>query len=303
MTQRFAHMDAAESVFFARELERIKAQSYDIKYPSLMARQFIPVSNEAPSGTETITYRQYDRVGRAKAIAKGATDLPRVDVKGLEFTRPVRWYGDSYGWNLVEIRQSQLTGRSLDSRKAAAARRAWEEIVDYVACFGDAENGIATGFLNDAAVTPIGPSGGAWASASADDIITDVTTLYGNTLTGTEGIEKPDTLLLDDAAYHVVATKPRSTTSDTTVMRFLLDNFPYLTSIMPWYRCATAGAAGVTRAVLYKRSPEYLQQEIPNEFEQLPVYQRGLNFEVGCIGCTAGTQLYYPLAVRYMDGV
>ena len=55
--------------------------------------------------------------------------------------------------------------------------------------------------------------------------------------------------------------------------------------------------------MLYKRDPGYLQQEIPNEFEQLPVYQRGLNFEVACIGCTAGTQLYYPLAVRYMDGI
>lgn len=299
----YAHLDAAESVFFARELERIKAQSYDIKYPMLMARTYIPVSNEAASGTETITYRQYDRVGRAKAISPGATDLPRVDVKGTEFTRPVRWYGDSYGWNLVEIRQSQMTGRSLDSRKAAAARRAWEEIVDYVACFGDPDNGIATGFLNDAAVTPIAPGSGAWASASADDIIADVSTLYEDTSDDTLGIEKPDTLLLPDAEYHVIATKPRSTTSDTTVLRFLLDNFPYLRAIEPWYRTNEAGVAGVTRAVLYKRDPGYLQQEIPNEFEQLPVYQRGLNFEVACIGCTAGTQLYYPLAVRYMDGV
>jgi len=303
MSKQFAHMDAAETVFFARELERIKAASYDIKYPALMARQFIPVSNEAPSGTETITYRQYDRVGRAKAIAQGATDLPRVDVKGLEFTRPVRWYGDSYGWNLVEIRQSQLTGRSLDSRKASAARRAWEEVIDDVACFGDADVGIATGFFNDPNVTPVAPSAGAWLTATADDIIKDVATLYGNTLTATEGIEKPDTLVLPDTVYHVVATKPRSTNSDTTVLRFLLDNFPYLKAIEPWYRATTAGAAGVTRAVLYKRSADYLQQEIPNEFEQLPVYQRGLNFEVGCIGCTAGTQLYYPLAMRYMDGV
>lgn len=300
---RYAHLDAAESVFFNRELERIKASSYDIKYPMLRAREFIPVSGEAPSGTETITYRQYDRVGRAKAIAKGATDLPRVDVKGVEFTRSVRWYGDSYGWNLVEIRQSQMTGRSLDSRKAAAARRAWEEIIDYVACFGDTEHGITDGFLNNSGVTPISPSAGVWASATADDIITDVAELYDDTLTDTLGIEKPDTLLLPDAVYHTIATKPRSTVSDTTVLRFLLDNFPYLTSIEPWYRTNDAGAAGVTRAVLYKRSPEYLQQEIPNEFEQLSVYQRGLNFEVACIGCTAGTQLYYPKAVRYMDNV
>ncbi|NIQ96933.1 MAG: DUF2184 domain-containing protein, partial [Desulfuromonadales bacterium] len=57
------------------------------------------------------------------------------------------------------------------------------------------------------------------------------------------------------------------------------------------------------RAVLYNRSPEYLAQEIPSEFEQLPVFQRGQNFEIECMATTAGTAFYYPLSACYMDAI
>ncbi len=297
-------LDAAESVFFSRELEFIKSRTYDIKYPMLKARQFVPVSNEVPSGATTVTYQQFDRVGQSKIIKPGATDLPRVDVKGLEFTRPVRWGGNSYGYNLIEIRQAMMAGRPLDSKKAAAARRAHEELIDEVAAIGAPDHGIPTGFINDAAIT-VEAATGEWddPTTTADEIIGDVQTMWTGIVSDTEGVEAPNTLLVPDSQYAVMATKPRSTTSDTTVLQFILANFPGLTAVMPWYRLKEAGATSKDRAVLYNRSPEYLQQEIPNEFEQLPVFQRGSNFEVECLIATAGTQFYYPLSARYMDGV
>lgn len=296
-------LDAAESVFFERQLEHIYATTFDIRYPELKSRMFIPVSNAAPSGSVEVTYRQFDRVGRAKIIKPGATDAPRVDVLANEFTRPVRWGGASYGWNLIEIRQAQQTGVPLDARKAAAARRALEELVDEVAAIGAPDYGIATGFLNDAAIT-VESATGEWddSATTADEIIADVQTMWTGITSDTEGVEAPNLLLVPDSQYAVMATKPRSTTSDTTVLNFLRNNFPGL-SIEPWYRCKEAGVASVDRAVLYNRSPQYLQQEIPNEFEQLPVFQRGSNFEVECLIATAGMAFYYPLSARYMDGV
>jgi hypothetical protein len=41
-----------------RQLEFIKAQTYDIVYPELKARTLIPVDNSVDPGAETITYRQ-----------------------------------------------------------------------------------------------------------------------------------------------------------------------------------------------------------------------------------------------------
>ena len=303
MSNRFVRLDAAESAFFERQLEFVKAKTYDIRYPDLLSRRFIPVSNETPSGAKNVTYRQYDRVGKAKIIQPGATDIPRVDVFGKEFTRPVRWGGSSYGWNLIEIREAQLAGLPLDRRKAEAARRADEELLDEVAAIGAPEYGIATGFINDAGVTVDSAGSGVWSSASADNIIADVATMWTNMVDNTKGIEKADTLLLPDGQYALIATKPRSTVSDTTVLEFIMRSFPGLNAIEPWYRLKQAGAASKDRAVLYRRSADHVEQEIVNEFEQLPVYQRGSNFEVETLVATAGTNFYYPRSCRYMDGI
>lgn len=56
MPRRFINLDANESIFFERELEHVKARSYDIKYPEFKATMLIPVSTEAGPGAETITY-------------------------------------------------------------------------------------------------------------------------------------------------------------------------------------------------------------------------------------------------------
>lgn len=49
----FNRMDAGESIFFARELEYIKAKTYDIKFPQLKARELLPVEFEANAGAES----------------------------------------------------------------------------------------------------------------------------------------------------------------------------------------------------------------------------------------------------------
>lgn len=299
--QNVQHLDASEGVFFSRQLETIKSQTYDIKYPELKARRFVPVSNEANPGAKTVTYRQYDKRGRAKITAPGATDAPRVDVLGAEFTRPVRLVTDAYGYHLLEIRSAAMAGLPLEARRANAARQAIELVLDEVAAVGSPDNGIASGLLNDPGVDI--DAGSDWLTGTADDIIAEIATMYQNTTTDTNGVENPDTLLLPDAQYARIAMLPRATTSDTTVLRFILANFPNLTAVEPWYRLAGAGAAGVDRGILYKRAASHVQQEIPSEFEQLPVFQRGQNFEIECMATTAGTVFYYPRSARYIDDI
>ena len=77
-----AYLDADGAVFFQRQLEHIKARSYDVRYAELKARTLFPVSNEGGPGVTTITYRTYDQVGAAKIINAYADDLPRADVAG-----------------------------------------------------------------------------------------------------------------------------------------------------------------------------------------------------------------------------
>ena len=80
MASEGTRFDSAEdaSVFFARELDHVKAQSYDVEYPELTALHLFPQSSEADPGAETITYYTYDKTGLAKIIDNYSTDLPRA---------------------------------------------------------------------------------------------------------------------------------------------------------------------------------------------------------------------------------
>lgn len=299
---KFLKLDAAESAFFERQLEHIYSQTYDIKFATLRARDFVPVSNVANAGATSVTYRQMDRVGRAKVISNNAKDLPRVDVFGEEFNRPVREVGASYGWNIKELRSAQMAGENLNARRASAARRAIEEELDAIACFGSPENGIADGFLNNPNVPSIVAAATWPLPTTPDDIIGDIGSAVQRIVNLTLGVEMPDTILLPTDRFALIATT-RLTDSDRTILDFVRASFPMITSIEPWYRLDTAGAGATRRMVVYKRSPDILTQEIPSEFEQLPVQEMGLEFIVNAMASTAGTALYYPLAVDFTDTI
>lgn len=293
--------DADESAFFERELEHVFARTYDIEYPTLMHRMFIPVETDVDPGAESRTYRQFDRVGNAKFITDNGKDLPRADVFGAEFTGPVREIGIGYGWKLKELMSARLAGRPLNTRRASAARRATEELLDFTACFGAPNVGITSGFLNDANV-PVTAATGTWSGLTPDQIIADVSAAYARVAAATLDSRMPDTLLVPSAAYTHISTTPRSTTSDTTILEFLLKAFP-LNRIEKWYRLNTAGAGSVPRAVLYELSPEVVSQDIPMEFAQLAPQVQGLSVEVPTWAMTAGVKIPYPLAIDYTDGV
>ena len=93
---RFDSVDQT-SVFFARELDYVKSQSYDVEYPELTALQLFPISSEADPGAETVTYYTYDKQGLAKVIDNYSTDLPRADVDGKPSYAKIKSIGASYG--------------------------------------------------------------------------------------------------------------------------------------------------------------------------------------------------------------
>ena len=100
-------------------------------------------------GAETTTYYSYDVTGMAEIINNYATDLPRVDIKGESHTAHIKSIGDSYGYNVQEMRASRLAGKSLDARKGAAARRASDYAVNKIAWSGDKKHGLIGVFSED----------------------------------------------------------------------------------------------------------------------------------------------------------
>lgn len=306
-------LDADGAVFFQRELEYIKARSYDVQYADLPARQLFPVSNEAGPIAETITYRVYDQVGMAKLISNNARDLPRVDVSGKEVTINVRPYGASYGYTIQEIRASQALGRSLDQRRANAARRAHEEALNKIAFYGDADAGLIGFFTHPniptgaVAATGVG-STTEWVNKTPDQILFDINDLFADIFETTKMVERGNTLLVPPSQYNYLMNTRLGDATGMSIMTYLIANSAYLSSaadIVPVneLQASENPELSTDAMIAYNRNPEKIQLEIPLEFETLPAQARGLEFEVFTQSRMGGLNVYYPLSAAIATGI
>jgi hypothetical protein len=299
-------LDANEAVFFARQLEFIKSQSYDVKRAKLNALEILPVSTATPEGATTITYRQYDSVGAAKIIANYANDLPRADVSGKEFTSPIRSIGISYGYNVQEIRSAQFSGTPLSEKKMRSAQRAHEELVNRLAWAGDTEHGLP-GFMTNAnipayTVTADGTgSSKLWVNKTADQIIRDVNGIINQVQTQSKGIHRANMVLMPLEQYALISSQPRSTTTDTTTLAFLQANNPGVMFKAVIELDAFNG--GLDRIVAGEFSIDNLQLELPMAFRQYSPQQTGLEFVIPAESRFGGVIVEYPLAFAIGDSV
>ncbi len=300
-------LDANESIFFLRELEHVKARSYDTKYKHLKAMSLLPIDTSADPGAKTITYQTYTKVGIAKIIADYADDAPRVDIYGTETTVKVYRIGDSYGYDRDEIRRSAMAGKSLEQRRANTAKRASDEKIDSIAWTGDTSHNI-NGFINYPGITeytvPNGVAGFAtWATKTPDEIIADMSGIVSAVITGTNGIEIPTTMLLPLAQWQLIKDTRMTGNSDTTILKFFMDTNGIINEIEWLTELTGAGAGSTDRYMIYPKDPDHVTLEIPMPYMQLPPEQRNYGFVINTETKTAGVIIYYPLAVAYGDGI
>lgn len=308
MSKQFPNMDADETIFFSRQLEAVKAKAYDVKYAELKARKLFPVSYEAGPGAESIKYEQYDMVGMFKIIASYADDLPRADVKGKEFVSIVKSLGGAYGYSLQDIRAAKFAGKPLAQRKADAAKRAFEQKINSIAFSGDADNNLG-GFLSNSnvnvATIPADGTGSSalWTAKTADLILRDMNLVANTVVENTKGVEIPDTMIMPLAQYNLIATKRIGVDSNMTVLKYFMETSPYIKNIEWVEELNGAGTAGADILMAYKRDPNNLTLEIPQEFEQLEVQPKGLEYIIPCHGRCGGLIVYYPLSICKGEGI
>ena len=304
--------DSAEdaSIFFARELDYIKSKSYDKIYPEFTALNNFPITHEVPEGAETMTYYSYEKTGMAAIISNYATDLPRADVKGSPTTAYVKSIGDSYGYSIQEMRASRMAGKSLDTRKAEAARYAIDRKTNEIAFAGDKEHKLM-GMLSSDNNIPLYTlatveTKTSWKDKSAAEILADINGMFAYQSRITQDVERADTLALPPAVFIDISTRQIPNTG-YTVKRFLLENAPYLKNIITAPELSAENKAtnpyGVDVAMLYTNSADKFSLEIPMAFYHYPLQNRNLEVIVPCEERVAGIVLYYPLSALLAVGV
>ena len=304
--------DGAEdaSIFFARELDYIKAKTYDRLYPEFTALNNFPVTHEVPEGAETATYYSYEKTGMAKIISNYATDLPRADVKGRPTTVPVKSVGGSYGYSVQEMRASRMAGKSLDSRKAEAARYAIDRLTNHIAFAGDPDSGLM-GMLTIGNNIPlytlatVDTNKTDFKSKTAEQILADINGMVAYQAKITKNVEKADILALPASVYIDISTRQIPNTG-YTVKKFLLENAPYLKEIIsaPELEAdAETNPYGKGVALMYTKDPDKFSLEIPMRFYQYPLQNRNLEVIVPCEQRVVGITMYYPLSAMIAVGV
>ncbi len=286
------------------ETEVNKIVYADIQYPAL-----VPVDTSAPDWIKSVTYYSGDMYGKADWINGNADDVPKAGTERTKFETGVYTAGIGYGYGLEEISQASMLGINLSSDDAAAARRAYEEVVERVALLGDASKGFQ-GLFNNSAVTAGSATTGNWATATPAQILGDVNNALTGIGTGTLWTRLANTLLLPQESYNILATRMVSDLATETILSWLLRNNVYTAQtgqpllIRGQIGLSTAGSGSTKRMVAYFRDPSVLKMHIPMPHRFLPVYQSGpLRWDVPGIFRLGGLDIRAPKQVSYTDGL
>lgn len=303
-------MDAQAALAFvtsqATHIERgVNAIVYpDIQYPSL-----VPVDTSANPWAKTVTYFSSDMYGKADWVNGNADDIPRAGTERSKFETQVHTAGIGYGYGLEEISQAAMLGINLDAEDATAARRAYEEMVDRVALYGDASKGFY-GITNAPAVLAGSATNGNWLNTTSDKILQDVNNTLTGQAQGTLFTTIADTLLLPYDRWSAISTRMVTELSTQTILGWLLQNNIYTAStgrpltIRALRGLDKGGAGGTARMVAYRRDPSVVKLHMPMPHRFLPVYQAGpLRFEVPGIFRLGGVDVRQPTQMRYIDGI
>jgi len=304
---RRLNLDANETAFLMKELQYIKAKTYDTKFELIKYTQLLPIATDVPETAEQVQWDSYTDVGMAAVIADYAQNAPRVDTYKTANYANIRRIGDSFGYDRTELQRGATTNARLSTRMPEAARRAVEQKFNAVAWVGDSAFKLQ-GLINYPGIleytVPATGTGTTktFSTKTPDQIITDVTGMISTIMKATGGVEMPDTWLLPLSQYLDLLNRRLSDT-DTNLLTYILEKIPMIKKVDWLVELAGAGTGSTDRMMMYQNSPEKLEYQLVKPYTQLPPVQKGYGYEVATEAFTGGVTVYYPLSVAFGDGI
>jgi hypothetical protein len=305
--KQYEHLDAAESVFFTRELETILTTQFTERLAPLKGVTMVPVDTSISPEDEIVTYREYKSFGKAKKLQDAGDDVPLANTQGTETSQRMQIYGAGFGYSIDEIRKSAKEGRPLEQARAAAAKKMLDLQLDDVASIGDSSAGLK-GLLNltstNTYTVPADGTGSSalWSAKSADLILRDMNGIVKKVVVDSLETERPTRVVLPTSQYELIKTTARSSTSDTTILKFFLENNPGI-EVLSWQRAAGAGSGATDRMVAYDPNVLNLRLLLSVGFEALPPQQRNFFYKINCRMKTGGVIAPYPKSICFGDGI
>jgi hypothetical protein len=301
--------DTATTAYVARQLEYLRPGLFEVQYPNLKGKRWVPVNSSMPLGAEQFTITIMDKVGQVKHVKDFSKDLSRVEMSTSQKSMNVFSMGISYAWNINEIRAAMYANLPLQTKKAMTARDLMARKFDDILLDGETTTGVKGLFTLSGTETYTVTADGTGASKtfetkSADKIVRDLNGALGQIILNSLEVHVPNTVILPLSTYQYVgATRVGDGTSDTVLSYWLRTN-PYGIGTAEYStKLETAGSGSTKRIVTYEKNPNVLEMISPVEFEQFAPETFNTEVQTICHMRVGGVALYMPKAVCYSDGV
>ena len=315
MLRASATFDAQAALgFLVSQVTSIEQDVYAIRYGDIQYPSLVPVDTSAYPWARTVTYFTADHAGQADWMDGNASDMPYADVARTKYETTVESAKIGYRFSLEEVNEAMLIpGMNLTADKAAAARRAAEELVERVVISGDARKGFL-GLVNQTSVPQVAVANGSggsplWSGKQPGEILADINNAIVGAWSTSQQVELHDTVLLPVAQFGLIASTPRSANTDTTILSYLQQNNLYTSTtgrpltIRTLRQLTGAGAGGTNRMITYRRDPQVLKFHMPMPHQFFPPQQRMLEFVIPGMLRLGGLDVRLPKGISYNDGI
>lgn len=302
MKRNFTRIDAADTIFFERELQQLLAGSFDVKYATLKGRSLVGTGELIDEAVNTVRRESFDMKGTPKRIANPSDDLPQAQVSGSEEFCQMFSYGLAFSYSDQEIKAGRLAGRLPDQMRATAVRKSLAQLLEEHIAIGDSSIG-NLGLLNQSTANDVTADlNGSWlTSATADNMLEDLFTICDKAANETRDAESTKRIILPTILERKLSSTRVSTTDGTTVLNYFKQNRPV--EIMTWERCNAAGASNKHRVVAYDPAIENVRLLMSVEFNMEPPQRKNFAQLVNCYMRNGGVLLTYPKSMTYGDSL
>lgn len=244
-------------------------------------------------------------------MGKTSNTTSTIDTDSERIIKPVRDLGMVIEMTDREMAMQMQSGNNILQQKLDGLREFFQFTTDGYVYLGDDEVAPNTGLLNSSEVgvgNVASVSGNTeWSSKTPDQILVDVNEILTQANINSGNAVYPNKLILPYEQYNDIATRPRSTYTDITVLAYIMkSNVSTLSGtpleIVPCKWNVGIGASGTNRMVAYNQSPKYVRfpmyplsplKDIPLSFG----FSRSYQWMYGEM------EWVYPETALYRDGI
>ncbi len=311
-----------DSIYLARDLEQISAETFDVLRHPKMGRTLVPFQNILTPGAGVFEYDMYDVTAQCKWLTNWATIVGGASANKVRVSIPTRYFGGHYQYTIQDLERAAMargvngSNRALDAELARANREAHEQFFDDLIADGDSERDIPglPGLLEALGYTESAPGDnkpfvapviGTWGTGTTGpQKILDLERLCSTPEQNTKNTFVANRLIMPLSMKPLMKLPyATSTTDGRTVESVFLANQPAngVKSIDYWYKLDTKSTLSGPRAIAYFASDRTFKFVLAYDYKELAPQISGYGYTIPTMAQVAGLISVYPLAMAQMD--